>query len=315
MARHLTNLPPEILHPVSYANFAKSVFLKSKKVVVEIWDEKKLKAKGLGLLLAVGAGSPHQPRLVHMRYRPKAKTETPLYAFIGKGVTFDTGGLDIKGADSMRWMKKDMAGSASVLGLVLWAEQVGYEKAFDCYLALAENAISGDSFAPGDIIQSRSGKTVEVHNTDAEGRLVMADALEVAKETKPLRGLIDVSTLTGAIKVALGPDIPGLFSNHSELKQKLVQSGTNVGEPVWAMPLVQSYRGKLKSTFADMINAADGFGGAVTAALFLQSFAEPLPWAHFDIYGWRESMGGPYSEMGANGQAVQLLADFLLSEG
>ncbi len=312
LARHLVNLPPNILNPVTYADAVKNIFAGRKGVSVEVWDEKRLAKENMGLHLAVGQGSDTPPRLVHIRYRPAAKARKAPIAFVGKGITFDSGGLDIKPAAGMRLMKKDMGGSAALVGLGLWATLTGYSAPLDIYLALAENSINGNSFRPSDILTSRNGQSVEIHNTDAEGRLVLADALDVAatQSEKP-RYLIDVATLTGAIKVALGSHIAGLFSNDARLSQALATSGQQAGDLVWAMPLFKRYAAQLTSSFADMVNATDGFGGAVTAALFLEKFVHDLPWAHLDIYAWKDSSEGAFLDAGGSGQSVLGLAQWL----
>lgn len=313
-ARHLVNLPPNELNPIQYANLTKTLFQKKDHVKVEVWDEKKLKTENCRLHLAVGSGSNTPPRLVILRYRPPhAKKGKPM-ALVGKGITFDTGGLDLKPASGMRLMKKDMGGSAAVLGAMLYAVECQLPIKIDAYLALAENSVSSTAFRPSDLIQARNGKWVEIHNTDAEGRLVLADALDVAttrkSEEQPLV-VVDVATLTGAIKVALGSQVAGLFSNQKEVSQDLFQSFTQCGDEVWPMPLYQKYRSQMNSPFADMTNSVDGFGGAVTAALFLESFVNEVPWAHLDIYAWKDSPEGAFLESGGSGQAVQGLIRWL----
>lgn len=311
LARHLTNLPPNALNPVTYSQFVKKLFSDRGAVKVEVWDEKRLEKEKMGLHLAVGAGSNAPPRLVCLRYRPKKKSNKKLIALVGKGVTFDSGGLDLKPAAGMRWMKKDMGGSASVVGVCLWAELSGSDQPLDCYLALAENMVDERSFRPGDVLFSRNGTSVEISNTDAEGRLVLADALNIAAEEKPA-AVIDLATLTGAIKVGLGAEIAGYFCNQDSLAQKLEQAAQAAGEPCWRMPLWQKYRSQMKSQFADMQNSVESaFGGAVTAALFLESFVDKVPWAHFDIYAWKDGTDGAINEAGGNGQTVQTLAHFL----
>lgn len=311
LARHLTNLPPNALNPVSYANFVKKLFNGRTTLKVEVWDEKRLEKEKMGLHVGVGAGSQNPPRLVCIRYRPKKKSDKKTVALVGKGVTFDSGGLDLKPAAGMRWMKKDMGGSASVLGACLWAELSQADQPIDAYLALAENMVDERSFRPGDVLFSRNGTSVEISNTDAEGRLVLADALNIASESKPA-AVIDVATLTGAVKVGLGSEVAGLFCNRDSLSRKLEQSAQAAGEPCWRMPLWQKYRGQMKSTFADMQNSVESsFGGAVTAALFLESFVNDSPWAHFDIYAWKDGPDGAINEAGGSGQMVQTLAFFL----
>lgn len=312
LARHLVNLPPNELNPVSYADFAQEFFRGLKNIKVEVWDEKRLRQENMNLHYAVGQGSEYPPRLVRLRYQPPGAAKRAPVAFVGKGITFDTGGLDIKPSSGMRLMKKDMGGSASVLGLMYWAALSGVKVAVDAYLPLAENAVSGQAFHPSDVITSRSGQTIEIHNTDAEGRLVLADSLDLAvtQKEKP-RFLIDVATLTGAIKVALGSQLAGLFSNNPKLRDSLAAAGLEAGDLTWPMPLFQRYRSQMNSPFADMVNAIDGFGGAVTAALFLEKFVKDVPWAHFDIYAWKDSAEGCWLESGGSGQSIMGLAAWL----
>ena len=299
LARHLVNLPPNFLNPVTYADFVAEQFAQLKAVKVDVWDEVRLQKERMGLHLAVGQGS------------SGAVKKAPL-AFVGKGITFDSGGLDIKPASGMRLMKKDMGGSAAVAGLALWAAEAGVRVNMDFYLALAENAIGGRSFRPGDVITARNGDSVEIHNTDAEGRLVLSDALNVAitAKEKP-RVVIDVATLTGAIKTALGAPLAGLFANDSKLAAALCRAGQESGDHMWTMPLVQKYKSTFSTPFADLVNATDGFGGAITAALFLERFVGNVPWAHLDIYAWKDAAEGACLESGGNGQAVCALAEWL----
>ncbi len=312
ISRHLTNVPGGELNPQTFAEAVKQLFREAKNFKVEIWQADRLAKENMGLHLGVGKGADAQPCLVHLKYRPSNKRTRKPIAFVGKGVTFDTGGLDIKPSSAMRWMKKDMGGSAAVVGLAHWVASTGIEQPCDFYLALAENAISGGSFRPGDILTARNGLTIEIHNTDAEGRLVLADALDVAvtQSEKP-EAVINLATLTGAIKVGLGADIAGLFCNDDSLSDKLLASSQRRGDLAWRMPLFQNYKSMFKSTFADFANASDGFGGAITAALFLQQFVRDVPWAHLDIYAWKDSAGGAFAEAGGNGQPIQALTDFL----
>ncbi len=317
LARHLVNLPPADLDPARYAAAAKDLFAGSTTMTVEIWDPKRVEKEGMGLLHGVGKGAAEGPRLVHMRYRPKGKTRSkqPL-AFVGKGITFDTGGLDIKDAGSMRLMKKDMGGSASVLGLAYWAEQSELDVDCDFYLALAENAVDRHAFHPGDILRARNGQTVEIDNTDAEGRLVLADAFDVAISQKGKDApavLFDLATLTGAMRVGLGTRLAGMFATDDKLADALLRAGQLRGDPMWRMPLWTDYAVGLKSVVADVANSGPGrFGGAITAALFLARFVGQVPWVHIDMYGWAEGPGiGGLGEPGGNGQCVQALARFL----
>ena len=318
LARHLVNTPPNFLNPDSMASFARKALSGARGVKVEVWDSKRLQKENMNLHLGVGRGAEHPPCLVHIKYRPTraAKNLKPI-AFVGKGVTFDSGGLDIKPSSGMRMMKKDMGGSATVLALAKWAAAVQYPRALDFYLAMAENMVDANSFRPSDVLTARNGLQIEIHNTDAEGRLVLADALDVAvthKGADEPEIVIDVATLTGAIKVALGGEIAGLFSNDDRLAEELNRSGQEAGDLNWRMPLFSRYTSGMSSAFADMVNAVDGFAGAITAALFLEKFTRQKSWAHLDIYAWNDKASGPLSFAGGNGQAVQCLVRFLESK-
>jgi leucyl aminopeptidase len=317
LARHYVNLPADALNPRTYAANIKDIFADSSTVKIDIWQGDKLKEERMGLLCAVGAAANETSRFVHLRYRPKQSLAgaKPI-ALVGKGVTFDSGGLDLKPASGMRLMKKDMGGSAAVVAVMKWAERTALPLPLDAYLSLAENALGSLAFRPGDIITARNGATIEISNTDAEGRLVLADAIDVAvtqtDENKPAY-VINVATLTGAIKVGLGAEIAGLFSNSDSLAAHMTDAALECGDLMWRMPLFQPYRSQLKSPFADMMNSAEGgFGGAITAALFIESFVRSIPWAHLDVYAWRDGAGGAWAESGGNGQPVQALARVLI---
>ena len=317
LARYLVDLPPSEKRPQDYARAVKNYFQGNSSLKMSLWDHKRLEKERMGMLLAVGQGSVQKPHLVHLRYRPspsQTKIKYPPIAFVGKGITFDTGGLNLKPGNSMRFMKKDMGGSAALMGLAHWVVDSHYPLPCDFYLALAENSVDAHSFRPGDVLTARNGLKVEIDNTDAEGRLALGDTLALASEAKgshrPGR-LIDVATLTGAIKVGLGSDIGGFFSNSEELAQLLEKSAQKSGDPFWRMPLMESQRKKLKSDVADLCNSAGGFGGAIRAATFLQEFTGPIPWAHFDLYAWKDSPGGPFQSSGGSGQGVQCLIHFL----
>lgn len=308
-ARHLVNLPPNILHPVSYAKEVKKMYAQSKTIKVAIYDQKRLQKEKCGLLLGVGNSAENPPQIVHIKYRPTgAKGKST--ALVGKGLTFDSGGLDIKPAAGMRLMKKDMGGSATIVGLSRWLENSGVKKNIDLYLALAENAISERSTRPSDILTARNGATVEIHNTDAEGRLALADAIDMALDLKP-EVLIDVATLTGAGKISLGQDIGSLFANDDKLAEKLVLSSQQMGDLMWRMPLYNPYFQAMKSDFADMTNAAStGFGGSITAALFLEKFVGKTKWAHLDIFGWTSGAKPSLVQKGGSGQGVETLIGY-----
>lgn len=315
-ARHLVNLPPNILHPQSFEEIAHEEFGRLPGVQLDVWTGKKLISERMNLLLAVGDGARFGPRMIHLSYRPRKKSSARPIAFVGKGITFDSGGLDIKPSSGMRLMKKDMGGAAALMGLAWWAARSSYHRPLDFYFSLAENAIDSQSFRPSDVIQSRQGLRVEIHNTDAEGRLVLADALDVAATRKGAdqpEAIIDVATLTGAIKTALGTEIAGLFSNHDPLADLLLEAGQQAGELSWRMPLYSRYTGGFSSPFADLVNAVDGWAGPITAALFLEKFVSRAPWAHFDIYAWADKPSGAVTSPGGNGQMVQTLIQYLSS--
>jgi len=309
LSRFLVDLPGNALNPVTYAKFLSDIFAKSKNIKCEVWDEKKLKKENMGLHIAVGQASDSPPRMVRLSYRSKACKEKPL-AFVGKGITFDSGGLNIKPGGGMRLMKKDMGGSASVVGLAHWVSQTQPKINCDFYLALAENSVGAHSFRPGDILQGRNGTTVEIHNTDAEGRLVLADSIALAAETKP-QAIFDLATLTGAIKYGLGGATPGLFSTSDTWSEMVMAASQLRGETAWRMPLVPSEKARLKSDVADMVNCTDGYGGAITAAHFLNAFTQKIPWVHLDMYSWVSKASGPYRHTGGSGQMVQALAALL----
>jgi leucyl aminopeptidase len=308
-ARHLVNLPPNDLNPTSYAKAVKELYSKSKTISVSVLDEKKLIKENCNLLLSVGQSAKNAPCIIHIKYRPKATTSKNSIALVGKGITFDSGGLDMKSAAGMRYMKKDMGGSATLLGFSRWLETSNVKKNVDIYLALAENAISEDSSRPSDIYVARSGMSVEIHNTDAEGRLALADAMDIALDNKP-EIMIDVATLTGAGKVALGQDIASLFSNDIELQEELREAGQEMGDLAWPMPLYSPYYKALNSDFADVSNSASGHGGAITAALFLEQFSGKTKWAHLDIFGWTSGNKPSLSQKGGSGQGVELLIGY-----
>lgn len=322
VARHLVNLPGNALNPTSYASIVSGLFKGSKTTSVKVIGSAELAREGMNLICAVGAASPNPPCLVHIRYRPnvspRAKSapapRAPI-AFVGKGVTFDTGGLDIKPSSGMRWMKKDMGGSATTVGLALYVDAMKPARAYDFYLAIAENSVSASAMRPGDVYRARNGMTVEIHNTDAEGRLVLADAFDYALTRHGADEpslLIDTSTLTGAMRVAVGLTISGMFATHDHLAQACIVAGQQAGDPCWRLPLFDEYKTALKSQAADLSNCSDSsFGGAITAALFLEKFTRGKPWIHLDYYAWNDRPTGAMVEPGGNGQALQMLIRLL----
>ncbi len=311
LSRHLVNLPPNHLGPEDFVKKVKNFGL-HKNLKVQVWDQEKLKKENMNLHLAVGQGAAQKPQLLKLSYNQAKNKKT--IAFVGKGITFDTGGLDIKPSSAMRLMKKDMGGAACLMGLANYISQKSCKYNFELYTAFADPTIDANSLRPSDPILSRSGLSVEIDNTDAEGRLVLADSLDLAtKEVKDLEAVINVATLTGAIKVALGADVAGLFSNSDDLSNKLLASAKNSGDLCWRMPLVEKYFSSLSSSFADFKNSAEGFGGAITAALFLQKFVNGKNWAHLDIYAWNDKPTNCLSFSGGSGQGVQLLIDYVNS--
>jgi leucyl aminopeptidase len=305
MARDLVNEPPNVLFPEEFARRAAA--LRKLGVEVEVLDVKAMTKLGMGALLGVGQGSARPSRTVLMRWNGGKKGGAPV-AFVGKGVCFDTGGISIKGAASMEDMKGDMGGAACVVGLMhALAARKARVNAVGA-IGLVENMPDGNAQRPGDIVTSMSGQTIEIINTDAEGRLVLADVLwHVATKFKP-KFMVDLATLTGAIMVALGTDHAGLFSNNDELAERLIKAGIETGEKVWRMPLGPEYDKLIDSQFADMKNTGGRHGGSITAAQFLQRFVDNTPWAHLDIAG--TAMGAPKTEINqswGSGYGVRLL--------
>jgi leucyl aminopeptidase len=312
VARDLVNEPPNVLYPEEFARRASQ--LRKLGVKIEVFDRKAMTKLGMGALLGVAQGSVREGRMVVMRWDGGKKGDKPV-AFVGKGVCFDTGGISIKSAGGMEEMKGDMAGAACVVGLMhALAARKARVNAIGA-IGLVENMPDGNAQRPGDIVTTMSGQTIEIINTDAEGRLVLADVLwYVAKKFKP-QFMVDLATLTGAIMVALGTEHAGLFSNNDELSERLTLAGRATGEHVWRMPLGPAYDKLIDSKFADMKNTGGRYGGSITAAQLLQRFVDETPWAHLDIAG--TGMGAPSSDINTSfgtGYGVRLLdrlvADF-----
>jgi leucyl aminopeptidase len=305
--RDLVSEPANVIYPETLAAEARS--LSKLGVQVEVLDEKRMAKLGMGSLLGVGQGSVRPPRLVVMQWKgdPAARDKRPL-AFIGKGVTFDTGGISLKPAANMEDMKWDMGGAGVVIGLMKALAGRKAKVNVVGVAGLVENMPSGSAQRPGDIVKSMSGQTIEVINTDAEGRLVLADALWYTQDRFKPRFMVNLATLTGAIIIALGHEHAGLFSNDDELAGRLVEAGQAVGEPVWRMPLGEAYDKAIKSDAADMKNVGDRAAGSITAAQFLQRFVNGVPWAHLDIAGvtWT-SKDRPVVPKGGTGFGVRLL--------
>ena len=309
LARTLVNEPPNVLHPEELADRAKE--LEKLGVEIAVLDEKAMGKLGMGALLGVGQGSRRESRLVVMRWRggkaAKDKKSKPI-AFIGKGVTFDTGGISIKQAASMEDMKGDMAGAACVVGLMHALASRKAKVDVIGAIGIVENMPDGNAMRPGDIVTSMSGQTIEIINTDAEGRLVLSDVLWYIQDKYQPAFMIDLATLTGAILVALGQEYAGLFSNSDELSTRLTHAGLATGEKVWRMPMGPTYDKMIDSKFADMKNTGGRHGGSSTAAQFLQRFVNETPWAHLDIAGTgMSSAAGDINQSWASGWGVRLL--------
>jgi leucyl aminopeptidase len=305
LARDLVNEPANVLYPEEFARRANG--LKKLDVNVEVLDVKAMKKLGMNALLGVGQGSERESRMVIMRWNGGKRREAPV-AFVGKGVCFDTGGISIKPAGGMEDMKGDMAGAACVVGLMhTLAERKAKVNAVGA-IGLVENMPDGKAQRPGDIVTSMSGQTIEIINTDAEGRLVLADVLHYVSTRFAPKFMIDLATLTGAIMVALGQEYAGMFTNDDKLAQRLIEAGNATGERVWRMPLGPEYDKMIDSKFADMKNTGGRHGGAITAAQLLQRFVGKTPWAHLDIAG--TALGSPQTEINkswSSGWGVRLL--------
>ena len=312
VARDLVNEPGIEVYPETFAAAAKKLGT-SHRLKVRVFGALEIEKMGARLLLGVGAGSARPPRLVHLTYAPAGGKSKRSVALVGKGITFDSGGLNIKPTGGIETMKMDMAGAAAVLGTMVALSKLSPKVTVHGVMALAENMPSGTAIRPGDVLRSAAGKTVEVNNTDAEGRLVLADALHFAT-TLGVQHVVDLATLTGAVKVALGPSTIGLFANDDALATALADSAARAGEDLWRLPLTETLREQLKSDVADMKNTGDRFGGAITAALFLREFVGKTPWAHLDIAGPAESTveDGAYAK-GGTGVGVATLIDWLAS--
>ena len=316
LTRDLVNTPPSALVPEDFADAVVEVFDDS-AVEVEVWDEQRLIDEGCGGVLGVGAGSVNEPRIVHLEYTPEHAVAH--VALVGKGITFDSGGLSLKPEASMVGMKFDMGGAASVVGTIRAAAALGLPVRVSGWCMLAENMPSGSAIKLDDVLTTHSGVTVEVTNTDAEGRLVLSDGLSLASEQQP-DVIVDIATLTGAQVVALGDRTTGLLGNEEEWRERALTAGKTVGEPVWAMPIPEEFDEKLESNIADIVNSKPGdrAGGMLFAGAFLQRFVgtddegNDIPWLHFDIAGPAETKSAyGYVAKGATGVPVRTLVELL----
>jgi leucyl aminopeptidase len=306
LTRNLVSEPANVIYPVSLAERAKK--LADLGVHVEVLGEKQMKKLGMGALLGVGQGSAQESQLVIMQWRGASEAKQRPIAFVGKGITFDTGGISIKPAQGMEDMKWDMAGAGTVIGLMHALAARKAKVNVVGIVAAAENMPSGTAQRPGDIVTSLSGQTIEVINTDAEGRLVLADALWYCQEQFKPQAIVDLATLTGAVIVALGNVHGGLFSNNDTLAERLAAAGKSTGELLWRLPLADAYDKQINSDAADMKNVGGRNGGSITAAQFLQRFIKDTPWAHLDIAGmaWSDK-DAPTVPKGATAFGVRLL--------
>ncbi len=311
-ARDLQNEPPNVLSPMVLAERARKM-AGEVGLECEILDQDQMRQMGMGSLLAVAQGSSQPPALIVLKYHPDGAGSGDHLGLVGKGVTFDTGGISIKPSDNMDKMKYDMSGGAAMIGAMRAIAQLKPRIPVTGFIPTVENMPGANAQRPGDIVTTLSGKTVEVLNTDAEGRMILNDALTYAKRLGCTH-LVDAATLTGAIVVALGHHYTGVFSNDDAFREKLLQSAARQGEKMWPMPLDDEFMDLLKSPFADIANIGGRWGGSITAALFLREFADGTPWIHLDIAGTASHDDGrPFAAKGANGVAVRTMVDLAMN--
>ncbi len=324
-ARDLINEPASICTPEHLADHARRIAKESQGMIrAEIFDRGEAKRRGMGAFLSVSQGSVEPPYFVHLMYRPKRLLRRPArgtprngsdgsVAIVGKGITFDTGGLQIKPGDAMVTMKQDMSGCAAVLGLFSVLPRSGIKKEVHGICAITENMVGAKAYKPGDVVRASNGKTIEIGHTDAEGRVTLADALVFASKLKPGM-IIDLATLTGAAMVALGTEVAAVMGNNKEVTKHILAAAARSGEKFWELPLVPEYKSLIKSPIADVRNAATiRYGGAITAGLFLSEFVGEIPWAHLDIAGpaYAERDSVPYIPVGGAGFGVRMLIEYL----
>ena len=309
-ARDLVNEPANILYPKTLAEAAAKLG-EEFDFEVEVLDKKDIKKLKMECFLKVGEGSDKEPKLIVLRYNGNKKDKNK-FGLIGKGVTFDSGGLSIKPSDSMIEMKSDMAGAAAVLGAFCAISKMKIKKNVVGVIAACENMINGSSYKLGDIIKTMNGKTVEIHNTDAEGRLTLVDAVTYAIKKEKVNKIIDIATLTGACMIALGTDITGIVTNDKNMLKNLQSASEKTGEYIWELPNHDIYRKSLKSSYADLKNIGTRWGGAIIAGQFIEEFVEDLPWLHLDIAGPAfKDNGNSYHGLGGTGAGTKLLYEFI----
>lgn len=313
LARELVTEPAGVMTPTEMAKRASAV-ARSKGIAIKILEKKDLERLGMGAFLGVNAGSPEPPKLIHLIYRPKNVKAKKRVALVGKGITFDSGGLNLKPTGSIETMKCDMSGAAAVLAAISALPELEPAVEVHGFMAMTENMPGGRAYKPGDVLKTMKGKTVEVNNTDAEGRLVLCDALAYAQQHKPDL-MLDLATLTGACVVALGPLASGVMGNDPKLVEKVVAAAGEAGEKMWPLPLYDEYLDMMSSEIADLQNSGGRWGGALTAGLFLQEFVEEkVSWAHLDIAGPAFAEKEiPTARKGGTGAGVRTLLRFLTS--
>lgn len=311
--RDISNEPGNAVYPESFVDRARSAFSGLSGVGIEVLDEEMMGELGMGAILGVGRGSERPPRMMIVRYRGTGSAAENPIVLVGKGITFDTGGISIKSRDNMENMRMDMSGAASVVGTVLALARSRAPVNVVAVAALAENMPGGRAIRPGDVLQAMNGRTIQVISTDAEGRLVLADAFSWVERNLDPAAVVDVATLTGSVRGALSDDYAGLFSRHDALAGQLAAAGEIVGEPLWRLPIHESYADDMRSTIADLRNTSSGSGGgAGTAAFFLGEFlSRDLPWAHLDIANMAWSGANDWKPDGSAGFAVRLLDRFV----
>lgn len=306
LVRDMINTPANDMMPQHMAELSETVAKQFKAEFKQVVGEQLL-SENYPMIHAVGRASDHAPRLLELTW---GNPEHPKVTIVGKGVCFDSGGLDLKPSSAMRLMKKDMGGAAHALGLAHLVMSHNLPICLRVLIPSVENAVSGDAFRPGDVLPTRKGLTIEIDNTDAEGRLVLCDALTDACEQSP-ELVIDFATLTGACRVALGTELPGFFTNDASIAPELMAAGVQAQDPVWNLPLHQPYKDMLKSDIADMVNCASSpFGGAITAALYLEAFIENTNWVHFDVMAWN-NRALPGRPVGGEAMGIRAVFQYL----
>src|ERR1041384_4606327 len=315
LTRNISNLPPNDCSPKDLADFAEKLSA-NKKTKVRVIEEHELEANGFGGILAVGKGSTNSPKLIVIQYSGSSNDDKPI-VIVGKAVTFDTGGISIKPSDKMEEMKFDKCGGCNVIGILTAVSDLDLDKNVIGLIPAVENMPSGSSYRPGDIIKMYNSKTVEVLNTDAEGRIILGDALAFALKRFSPRIIIDMATLTGAAIIALGSNVAALVGNNTELVTKILEYSNKTGEKIWQLPLFEDHKEQLKSSNADIKNIGGRAAGAITAAAFLSHFVDDTPWAHLDIAGTAWNQEGTrektYNPKGATGFGIRTIVKYIAS--